>query len=194
MPCPAQAAAAVPAHAVAVDGWKGGINIAHEALDRHVAAGHGDQVAIRWLGKDGRAARPQPMPTWQEQAARFANVLTAHGLKRATASSPDGAGARALCRALGTLKAGLVFTPLFSAFGPEPIRTRMEIGERQRAGHDRGDLQAQDREVARRDPDAEAGADRRRRRAGGLRRARPAMAAASTRFETGGDRSPRTRR
>ena len=30
--------------------------------------------------------------------------------------------------ALGTLKAGLVFTPLFSAFGPEPIRTRMEIG------------------------------------------------------------------
>jgi hypothetical protein len=31
--------------------------------------------------------------------------------------------------ALGTLKAGSVFTPLFSAFGPEPIRTRMEIGE-----------------------------------------------------------------
>jgi acetyl-CoA synthetase len=39
----------------------------------------------------------------------------------------------------------MVFTPLFSAFGPEPIRTRMEIGERQRAGHDRVHLQAQDR-------------------------------------------------
>ena len=26
---------------------EGGSNIAHEALDRHVAAGHGDQVAIR---------------------------------------------------------------------------------------------------------------------------------------------------
>jgi acetyl-CoA synthetase len=30
--------------------------------------------------------------------------------------------------ALGTLKAGMIFTPLFSAFGPEPVRTRMEIG------------------------------------------------------------------
>jgi len=31
--------------------------------------------------------------------------------------------------ALGTLKSGAVFCPLFPAFGPEPIRTRMEIGE-----------------------------------------------------------------
>jgi acetyl-CoA synthetase len=31
--------------------------------------------------------------------------------------------------ALGSLKAGLAFTPLFAAFGPEPIRARMEIGE-----------------------------------------------------------------
>ena len=30
--------------------------------------------------------------------------------------------------ALGTLKAGCTFCPLFSAFGPEPIRSRMEIG------------------------------------------------------------------
>jgi acetyl-CoA synthetase len=30
---------------------------------------------------------------------------------------------------LGALKAGLTVTPLFSAFGPEPIRARMEIGE-----------------------------------------------------------------
>lgn len=31
--------------------------------------------------------------------------------------------------ALGTLNAGCIFTPLFSAFGPEPIRSRMEIGD-----------------------------------------------------------------
>ena len=31
--------------------------------------------------------------------------------------------------ALGPLRADVVFTPLFSAFGPEPVRTRMEIGE-----------------------------------------------------------------
>lgn len=31
----------------------GGLNIAYEAVDRHVANGHGDQQAMRWLGKDG---------------------------------------------------------------------------------------------------------------------------------------------
>ena len=31
--------------------------------------------------------------------------------------------------ALGTLKAGRVFSPLFSAFGPEPVKARMEIGD-----------------------------------------------------------------
>jgi acyl-coenzyme A synthetase/AMP-(fatty) acid ligase len=30
--------------------------------------------------------------------------------------------------ALGTLKHGSVFSPLFSAFGPEPIKARMSIG------------------------------------------------------------------
>ena len=30
-----------------------GLNIAHEAIDRHVARGHGDKVALRWLAKDG---------------------------------------------------------------------------------------------------------------------------------------------
>ena len=30
--------------------------------------------------------------------------------------------------ALGTLKAGGIFCPLYSAFGPEPIRARMTIG------------------------------------------------------------------
>ena len=31
--------------------------------------------------------------------------------------------------ALGTLKNGSVFCPLFSAFGPEPIRVRMATGQ-----------------------------------------------------------------
>jgi acetyl-CoA synthetase len=31
--------------------------------------------------------------------------------------------------ALGSLKAGCVLSPLFSAFGPDPIRQRMQIGQ-----------------------------------------------------------------
>ena len=31
----------------------GGLNIAHEAVDRHVKAGRGDKLALRWIGRDG---------------------------------------------------------------------------------------------------------------------------------------------
>ena len=117
------------AHARAlIDGLDGGINIAHEALDRHVAAGHGAQTAIRWLGKSGDR-RDLSYSDMAELAARFANVLTAHGLERGDSLfALMGRVPELYACALGTLKAGLVFTPLFSAFGPEPIRTRMEIG------------------------------------------------------------------
>jgi acetyl-CoA synthetase len=111
-----------------IDGWKGGINIAHEALDRHVAAGHGDQLAMRSLGKSGER-RDFTYGEMTAGASRFANVLAEHGLKPGdavfamTGRVPD-----LYAAALGTLKAGMIFTPLFSAFGPEPVRTRMEIG------------------------------------------------------------------
>ncbi len=106
----------------------GGLNIAHEAVDRHIAAGHGAQVAIRWLGKDD-TREEITYADLAERTSRFANVLMAHGLERG--DSVFGLMGRVpdlYVTALGTLKAGLVFTPLFSAFGPEPIRTRMEIG------------------------------------------------------------------
>ena len=112
-----------------VDGWKGGLNIAHEALDRHVAQGHGAETAIRWLGKDG-TTRDLSYADMTELAARFANVLTGHGLTKGdSVFALMGRVPELYATALGTLKAGLIFTPLFSAFGPEPIRTRMEIGK-----------------------------------------------------------------
>jgi acetyl-CoA synthetase len=107
----------------------GGLNIAHEAVDRHVAAGHGGQIALRWLGRDG-ATRDIAYAELAEMAARFAGVLAAHGLgpgDRLFALA--GRVPELYAGALGTLKAGLTFTPLFAAFGPEPIRARMEIGE-----------------------------------------------------------------
>ncbi|PRY26891.1 acetyl-CoA synthetase [Aliiruegeria haliotis] len=106
----------------------GGLNIAHEAVDRHVGAGYGEQVAIRWLGKTG-TREDITYADLAERTSRFANVLKAQGL--AAGDSVFGLMGRVpdlYVAALGTLKAGLVFTPLFSAFGPEPIRTRMEIG------------------------------------------------------------------
>jgi len=111
-----------------IDGWKGGINIAHEAIDRHVADGHGEQVAIRWLGKEG-TQRDLSYADMSDLSARFANVLIAGGMAKGdSVFCLMGRVPELYAAAFGTLKAGLVFTPLFAAFGPEPIRTRMEIG------------------------------------------------------------------
>ncbi len=106
----------------------GGLNIAHEAVDRHVVAGHGAQAALIWLGREGQR-RVLTYGDLAAEAARFAHVLRAHGV---------GPGARLFLLSdrvpelyavtLGALKAGLVVSPLFAAFGPDPVRARMEIG------------------------------------------------------------------
>jgi acetyl-CoA synthetase len=107
----------------------GGLNIAHEAVDRHVWAGHGGQVAIRWLGREG-ARRELSYGALAADAARFANALGTHGLTQGDrVYALLGRVPELYAAALGTLKAGMAFTPLFAAFGPEPLRARMEIGE-----------------------------------------------------------------
>lgn len=104
------------------------LNIAHEAIDRHVAAGHGDQVALRWIAKSG----DRTDLTYAELSRltnRFANVLRAQGLTKGDrVYALLGRVPELYIAALGTLKAGCVFCPLFSAFGPEPIQSRIEIG------------------------------------------------------------------
>jgi acetyl-CoA synthetase len=114
-----------------LDGLPGGrgLNIAHEAVDRHVRAGLGSRCAIRWLPRGG-GVNELSYGDLQEQSSRFANVLAGLGVQR---------GERVFCLTgripalyatfLGTLKAGAVFCPLFSAFGPEPVRQRLEIGD-----------------------------------------------------------------
>ncbi|MDX8354939.1 acetate--CoA ligase [Cognatiyoonia sp. IB215182] len=106
----------------------GHLNIAHEAIDRHVAAGHGDQIALGWIAKSG-ARTDYSYADLQTQANRFANVLRARGLEPGDkVYGLLGRVPELYIAALGTLKAGCVFCPLFSAFGPEPIQARMQIG------------------------------------------------------------------
>ncbi|MEQ8402600.1 MAG: acetate--CoA ligase [Roseitalea porphyridii] len=113
-----------------VDGLPdGALNIGYEAIDRHVVHGHGDAVAMRWIGKDG-SRRALTYADMAALSSRFANVLKEHGLEPGDSLfALIGRVPELYAAAIGTLKAGMVFTPLFSAFGPEPIRTRMEIGE-----------------------------------------------------------------
>ena len=105
-----------------------GLNIAHEAVDRHAASERATHVAIRSIALDG-TRRDFTYADLARQTSRFANVLHGLGL---------GAGDRVcvmadripelVIAALGVLKARAVFMPLFAAFGPEPIRARVEIG------------------------------------------------------------------
>jgi acetyl-CoA synthetase len=107
----------------------GGLNIAHEALDRHVSAGLGDGLALRWIGRDDRV-RDFSYSALAAAANRFGNILAQHGVTKGDrVFSLLGRIPELYFGALGTLKNGSVFSPLFSAFGPEPIKARMTIGD-----------------------------------------------------------------
>jgi len=105
-------------------GW----NIAHEAVDRH-ARHQPDKTALRWVARDGTTV-DVTYRSLAADASRFASALDRLGL---------GPGTRVFVLAnrrpelhvavLGTLKHGSVVAPLFSAFGPEPIHTRLTLGD-----------------------------------------------------------------
>ena len=104
-----------------------GLNIAHEAVDRHAAGPRRDRVALRWLSKDG-ARRDFTYADLRDETSRFANVLKSLGVgKGDPVAVLAGRIPELYIAALGTLKNGSVFTPLFSAFGPEPIQSRINI-------------------------------------------------------------------
>jgi acetyl-CoA synthetase len=106
----------------------GGLNIAYEAVDRHVAHGRGNRPAMRWLGRDG-TRRDFTYGDLAAQSNRFANVLKGLGLGRGDAVfGLMGRRPELYLAALGVWKNGSVFSPLFSAFGPEPLKARMTIG------------------------------------------------------------------
>lgn len=52
----------------------GGVNIAYEAVDRHVDKGGADKLALRWLGRDD-SVREYSYGQLSSTTNRFANVL-----------------------------------------------------------------------------------------------------------------------
>jgi acetyl-CoA synthetase len=106
----------------------GGLNMAYEAVTRHVAKGRGSRIALRHLGR-GNSAIDITFAELDANACRFANVLESLGVGRGeVVFSLSGRVTGLYTAVLGTLMRGAVFCPMFSAFGPEPIRARMEIG------------------------------------------------------------------
>ena len=107
----------------------GGLNIAYECVDRHALGARRNQLALRWLSKSGEA-RDITYGALRRLTNRFANVLRDLGIgKGDRVFALAGRIPELYTAALGTLKNGSVFCPLFSAFGPEPIQQRLAIGE-----------------------------------------------------------------
>ncbi len=106
-----------------------GLNIAYEAVDRHASGPRKDQLAIRWLSKNGEV-KDFTYGRLKDLTNRFSNILQRLGVSKGdrvyalTGRIPE-----LYIAALGTLKNRSVFCPLFSAFGPDPIRARMAIGQ-----------------------------------------------------------------
>lgn len=100
-----------------------GINVCQECCDRHADEG---RIALNWVGKDG-AKRAVSYTELSRDAARFANLLTAQGIQPGDRvagllpRTPD-----LLVVILGTLRAGAVYQPLFTAFGPKAIEQRLQ--------------------------------------------------------------------
>ena len=106
-----------------------GLNIAYEAVDRHANGARADQVALRWLGRDG-AIRDFTYASLRDESNRFANVLKDLGVAKGDRVFVlAGRIPELYLAALGTLKNASVFCPLFSAFGPEPVFQRLSRGD-----------------------------------------------------------------
>lgn len=114
-----------------LDGLPGGrgLNIAHEAVDRHAAGTHADRDALRWIGRGGG----QRVLTYRDlkiATNRFANALRTLGMREGDSVFVlAGRIPELYIAVLGALKVKCVVSPLFSAFGPEPLKTRLDIGE-----------------------------------------------------------------
>jgi acetyl-CoA synthetase len=102
------------------------LNLGHEACDRW--ARDRGRVALVWAGARGES-RTFTYFDLAQSSNRVANVLRGLGVGRGDrVYTLLGRVPELYVTALGTLKAGNVFCPLFSAFGREPVATRLTIG------------------------------------------------------------------
>jgi acetyl-CoA synthetase len=117
----------------AVRGWLAGpsgegVNIARLAVDRHAAGSLREKTAFRFLA-GGATGRDLSYGELARLSDRFCSVLRALDVGKGerlfilTGRIPE-----LYVAMLGGLKNGSVVSPLFSAFGPDPIVTRVNLG------------------------------------------------------------------
>lgn len=103
----------------------GEINIVHNVLDRHLAAGHGTQLAAVAEGEGGETGR-LTYAALDERVCRFAGALAGLGVQVGDAvgfylpMTVD-----VVVGLLACLKIGAVPVPVFAGFGPDALAVRL---------------------------------------------------------------------
>ncbi len=105
------------------DGHRGCLNIAHECIDRHV---DGDRVALRIAHSQGHD-EILTFADISQHSARIAHHLVQKGVRKgdrvAVMIEPSLGFYAAI---FGAIKAGAVAVPMFTLFGPDGIRLRVQ--------------------------------------------------------------------
>ena len=112
----------------------GGCNIAYAAVDRHVSGPTATRTALRFVTDDpsdsSNATHDLSYAELGRLASRFTGVLRSLGINKGDrVFTIMGRIPELYIAVFGALRNGSVVSPLFSAFGPEPISTRVDIGQ-----------------------------------------------------------------
>ena len=116
------------------EGMGGGCNIGYAAVDRHAYGPAADCTALRFISDasttDELVVHEMSYGELATLVRQFTNVLRSFGVgKGERVFTIMGRVPELYVTVLGALRNGCVVSPLFSAFGPEPIATRVNIGE-----------------------------------------------------------------
>ena len=104
----------------------GHLNKAHECIDRHANGANAGKAALLWEGKNGEE-ETYTFADLKRETNKFANALRGLGVVKGDRVFLFMERVPELYIAIfGILKAGGVAGPLFSAFGPEPVRDRLQ--------------------------------------------------------------------
>ena len=104
-------------------------NLSHNCLDRHINAGHGDDLAITWEGDDGEV-RTFTFAEVLTQVCLMANALRAHDVQRGDRVTiympmiPELAFALLACARIGA-----IHSVVFAGFSAESLAQRIIDGE-----------------------------------------------------------------
>ncbi len=103
----------------------GFLNMAYECIDRHAEGTGAGRPALLWEGKEGEK-ETYTFGRLKEESNKFANVLKTLGIKKGDRVFLFMERVPELYIAIfGALKIGAVAGPLFSAFGPDPVKDRV---------------------------------------------------------------------